>query len=219
MALTSIFVAAALAIGIGAQGQHEPPIKGSGNVRTETRNVGSFTKVRCDGFGTIEATIGPRSDLKVTADDNILGVVKTRVDGDTLVISCDRNVESKNKLVFRFSTPVLRSVEIRGAADVKVDGLRGGDFDVRIAGAGKVAGRGSAEDLRIEIAGAGTVLMENVDARSVDVSIPGTGNASVRTNGSLKATVNGVGNVKYYGNPRSVSKHVNGMGNISAARG
>jgi hypothetical protein len=38
----------------------------------------------------------------------------------------------------------------------------------------------------------------------------------VQGSGSLVLNVNGVGEIRYKGNPKNVEKHVNGLGRISA---
>src|SRR5690242_9802374 len=74
-------------------------VQGSGTVKTESRHIGAFTKIRAEGSMDIEAKVGPASDLKITADDNIVPLIKTRIDGDTLVIRSEGGFSTHNRVV------------------------------------------------------------------------------------------------------------------------
>jgi hypothetical protein len=53
-------------------------------------------------------------------------------------------------------------------------------------------------------------------SQQVDVSISGTGNASVTAAQAIAATVSGAGSVVYSGNPPVVTKSVTGTGAITS---
>ena len=194
-------------------GHSGPTIKGSGHVKTEARKVGNFTKIRSEGSVDVVATIGAKSDLKVTADDNLIKLVKTRVDGDTLVVTCEGNYSTKNRIDVVFSVPTLKAASIRGSSDIAINGLKGGDFDASIAGSGDLSATGSVGALSAAIDGSGDIDFAKVNARSGNVSISGSGDIKVRTDGNLSVSINGSGDVTYFGNAR-VTKSINGSGDI-----
>ena len=65
-------------------------MEGSGVPRTEEREVGAFDRIELSGSGRLEVTTGPLSALSVTADDNLLGLLRTEVVDGTLIIERTR---------------------------------------------------------------------------------------------------------------------------------
>jgi hypothetical protein len=68
--------------------------------------------------------------------------------------------------------------------------------------------------LTVEQDGVGTIDAAHLDAVDVSVENDGVGRVDVRATGTLTAEVNGVGEVRYAGNPVHVESHVNGIGRI-----
>jgi hypothetical protein len=191
-----------------------PRVEGSGKVSTETRSVGAFTKIRTEGAFDVVVTVGSKSDLKITADDNLLGMIKTRIDGDTLVISSEGNISTSNKMEVSFSNPTLAAAEIHGSGDVTVNGIKASEFEASISGSGNITATGAVDKLEASIDGSGNLMLDNLAAKSAKVTINGSGDAEVNTDGKLDATINGSGDIEYHGTPKSVSKSINGSGDV-----
>jgi hypothetical protein len=194
--------------------QGGPHIKGSGRVKTESRRIGSFSKVRSEGAMDVVATIGPKSDLKITADDNLLKLVKTRIEGDTLVISGEGSYSTRSKMEVSFSVPALRSASLKGSSDIYVKGLKSGDFDAAISGSGDIFATGSVRHLTVALSGSGDCECGKLIAQSATVALDGSGDVRVNTKGPLSATINGSGDITYVGQPSSISKTINGSGGV-----
>jgi hypothetical protein len=54
--------------------------------------------------------------------------------------------------------------------------------------------------------------------QEADVSFEGIGSVAIHAKDKLNATVRGMGNLTYYGNPRVVNKSVSGIGSVVAAK-
>jgi hypothetical protein len=193
---------------------HGMGVQGSGHLKSETRHVGSFSKVRVEGSIDVEAKIGSQTDLKVSADDNLLSLIKTRVEGDTLIIRSEGSFSTNNRMVVQFSAPKIQAASVAGSGDVKVDGLRGGDFAASISGSGDISATGSAGAVSVSIAGSGDASLKGLQSSSATVSISGSGDASVNTSGPLSVVINGSGDVVYSGKPTSIAKKINGSGSV-----
>ncbi len=72
---------------------------------------------------------------------------------------------------------------------------------VRIAGSGGVEITGSADDFRGEISASGAVAGGGFTAKHADISVNGSGSATLRVEDSLRATIRGSGSVLYRGSP------------------
>ena len=68
------------------------------------------------------------------------------------------------------------------------------------------------------MSGAGDIDARMLASNSPAVVISGSGDAFVRTSGALTAVVRGSGEVRYIGNPRTVTVQVGGSGSVERAR-
>jgi Putative auto-transporter adhesin, head GIN domain len=189
-------------------------IRGSGDVVTESRDVGDFKRIKIEAAFDLNIKIGEKTSLKLTFDDNLMELIATEVSGKTLRLDTYSGYRSRESCLVEITVPSLERITTDGAADIIIEGFDGGFFEYNLSGAGDLDAEGSLDELEININGAGDVDMENVITKDVDISISGTGNVSVYAAERLRARISGVGNIRYYGDPEDVSKHVSGMGRI-----
>ena len=62
------------------------------------------------------------------------------------------------------------------------------------------------------------MLEAGLIAESVDANVEGIGSVKVYASEKLKANVQGIGSLTYYGNPKNISKTVEGIGGVSAGK-
>ena len=173
-------------------------LRGSGRKGTESRTVGSFTKIELKGSVDAEVKVGGAGPLVVEGDDNLLSNVSTEVRGDTLVVSTKESYTSRAGLKVRVPTARLEALAIEGSADAVVEGLKGERFKASIAGSGDITIHGGADVFEVAIAGSGDVNAADVTARKVAVRIDGSGD------------------VRLVGSADEVSFQTNGSGDINA---
>ena len=114
-------------------------LQGSGNSKSETRQAGPFDSIHVDGMADVEASISDQTEVIVTADDNILPLIKTSVSNGTLLISEKQNISPRSRIKVTVKTPGLKSVAVSGAEDFDVKGLKEDSFTVNVSGAGDVS--------------------------------------------------------------------------------
>jgi len=83
-------------------------------------------------------------------------------------------------------------------------------------GASKFQCAGETARLTIDVSGAGSVDARELHAKDAIVKTNGASSVTLFATESLDANVDGVGNVDYYGNPKTVNKKINGMGSLNA---
>jgi len=189
-------------------------IRGSGNAATENRTVGAFSRIELDGAATLDTEIGANTTVTVTIDDNLLPLIQTKVEGDTLRIYSKESYNTSHGLKVKITTPTLEGIAVSGAGDIHAVGLDAKNFELSISGASDAHLAGKAEAFAIELSGAGSVEAFNLLAKKVKVAISGAASAEVYASQSLEATVSGTGSVQYKGNPPQVNKSVSGVGSI-----
>lgn len=210
--------AAALAIsGCGKIGHifHQgPQVTGSGKIKSETRQVGSFTKIESRGSADCKVTVGKAVAVSVQSDDNILPLVETTVENGTLVISSKGSFSTSHGIVVTISVPSLESFNVRGSGDSLIQGVRGRSFSTEIAGSGDVSVAGEVDRSSASIRGSGDIDFSNLRARDSVASIAGSGDITVYASESLDASIRGSGDIAYLGNPGNVERSVAGSGEI-----
>ena len=193
--------------------------KGSGVVKEETRAVANFSKLVLALPATVTLTQGGTESLTISADDNILPLLTTRVDGDELIVEGDRSrgFFTKNEIKIRLNVKNLSGVNIRGSGDVIGDQIKGDKLEIAIAGSGDVKFASVRVDhFKIGIAGSGDVVIGTLDSKVVDTTIRGSGDIRLPSVQASQVTisVNGSGDVFAAGNTDKVDIEIRGSGDV-----
>jgi hypothetical protein len=190
-------------------------IHGSGIAKTESRAMASFSKIDLAGSPDVEVAIGPAASVAVTADDNILSIIETTVEGDTLRIESKGSYNTSLGVKVKITVPTLDGVSVSGSGDIHVTGLKAGEMEAGVTGSGDVTLNGVVDRLRAHITGSGDLRAGELGAKDVRVTVTGSGDATVHATEELDASVTGSGDVRYSGNPPQVRKNVTGSGDIA----
>lgn len=190
-------------------------VRGNGRVKEETRKVMEFQKIDADGAFTIRVKVGPSPSLRISAEENLLGHIRTNVKGNTLVIDTRKNISPRKEIFIEITTPTLKAIEASGANNISVVGIQGSEFVVELSGAGNIDLKGEVDKFRVELSGAGSIDGKDLKAKEVRVSVSGAASADVYATEFLDASVSGVGSIEYYGNPAKTKTDVSGVGSIS----
>lgn len=215
----ALVITAVVAAGtmFGSQLNKQTNVQGSGKPKTETRNVGAFTNIVASGAYNIEVQVGSKQSLKITADDNLLPILTTKVSNGTLELDSTKSYSTKTSIKVVITVPRLNDLTIAGAGNVNVKNLNSAETKFLISGSGTVVATGSAKHLSAEVTGSGNIELDRVASEKVDARITGSGNINVRPIKSLQAVITGSGNIVYVAKEGlSVSKQVSGSGSIRA---
>ena len=213
MALVSIAVGLCVAA-CGCRRSGQGKIIGSGVAKTEVRAVGDFEEIELRGQGSIELSFGPPQPLEVTADDNVLPLIKTELRGRRLVVQIDGSIRTEVGVVLRATIRDIKVVSCEGAASVSLDGLQNEDLLIEVDGVGAVVAFGTTDNLTVSTTGAGLIQAGALQARNVDITIAGTGSVVTHATEKLKVDIRGAGVVRYSGDPE-LQKSVHGLGVVT----
>lgn len=192
-------------------------VNGSGSVITETRDVGTFTSVELNAVGQMNISQGSANSLTITADDNLLKLIKTTVRNGVLVIEFERPAVTFNaitRLQYDITVTKLDTLTVNGAGDIRVTGLDGQSLKVRINGASNIDAAGKVVSQQVTLTGAGRYQAADLQSDDAVIEINGAGTAVVWAEKTLDVGISGMGNVEYYGAPR-VSKRISGVGSVT----
>lgn len=190
-------------------------VRGNGHVREETRNIGEFSKLSAGGAYSIKVYVGKQASLKISAEENLLPLIKTSIRGNTLVIDSKKSLSPRKEIRILITTTNLTSLNVSGANNVDASGISCDEFETELSGAGSVDLEGKVSRFRAQLSGAGNIDAKNLKANEVSISVSGAASADVYAKESLDASVSGVGSIDYYGDPAKTKTNVSGVGSIS----
>ncbi|MEP7039624.1 MAG: head GIN domain-containing protein [Acidobacteriota bacterium] len=212
-----VFVSA-LSIGlfsaIGCSFGNLTGVQGSGNAKSEKRNVSGFKEIEAGGAITLEIDAQKDFSVEVEADDNLLSLIKTEVSGDTLKISTEDKISSKTKIIVKISLPELTSLDISGASGAVVSNVKTGSLKLEASGASKIKISGEANSLESDASGASGIDAEGLRIEDAVVVASGASNTTVSAVNDLKADASGASTIYYTGEPKNVEPKSSGVSSI-----
>ncbi len=190
-------------------------VKGNGVKATETRAVAAFTAIEATGVGSLKLRVGEADSLKITADENILPIIKSEVKDGVLVLSTTGATRSKTDIVFDVTAQTIKRLENSGTVSIDAKGFNGGELSVETSGVGSITLAGRVDSLKAELSGVGSLDADALTADRVTTSLSGVGSATVRAEKSINGSVSGVGSLTWRGAATDVSTNVSGIGRVS----
>lgn len=194
----------------------------SAQAADQVRSVTPFKTIDARGPVSLVVEVGKAHSVRVEGDQKFIDRVRTEVVGNELRLSYDDknkgNVNIKDGERVVVTMPELASFRGEGAGLMVLNNIRGEHFDVNYRGAGSLQMNGRVGHLRLNAEGVGEVVAKDLVAQDADVTFRGIGEVSVHAKNRLNASVQGLGNLTYYGKPQSVSRSVSGIGNVTAAK-
>ncbi|MBI4861409.1 MAG: DUF2807 domain-containing protein [Candidatus Riflebacteria bacterium] len=196
-----------LPAGCGAQ------TKGDGSIKAEKRTLPPFTELDAGGAYQIDIVCQKPQSLEISADSNLLSLIRTEVTNGRLDIGSDSISPSTTPKV-TISVPDLRRLRLSGASKVSIEGVKNEAFTVDASGAVAVKASGQTRSLTVTLSGAGQVAMGDLHSEKARIESSGAGAVDVWASESLSVHLSGVGAVTYAGNPKTVQKEISGLGTL-----
>ena len=197
-------------------------------------DIDNFSGIYLEGSYKVFLSQGNESSLVVkTPDDDILDELDVDNWGDELRVVVDRNFINYERIHLYINFKNLDEINVQGGLNLNTDGyldlddlyvhVEGGakiDLevkaeDIELVGEGGVLVqlRGVAESLEVKLSGAGHVDGEDLRVNDARFEIEGVGTGSVHAEETLYAKIEGVGKVRYTGNPK-VTRDIEGLGSV-----
>lgn len=194
----------------------------SAQAADQVRSVTPFKTIDARGPVSLVVEVGKAHSVRVEGSQKFIDRVTTEVVNGELRLSFEDknrgNVNIKDGERVVVTMPDLASFRGEGAGLMVLNNIRGDNFDVNYRGAGSLQMNGRVGHLRLNAEGVGEVIAKDLVAQDADVTFRGIGEVSVHAKNRLNASVQGLGNLTYYGRPQSVSRSVSGIGNVTAAK-
>lgn len=188
---------------------------GSGNLKTETRTVDTFTKISSEGVFDVTVTQGTSQSLEITADDNIIGLVRTSISNNELRLHLNENYDYRNITIrANISVASLNGLRNFGVGDMYIlDVDNNGTFSIENEGSGNIEIDGVSMGLTIRNQGSGDISGFDFFVNDCTIDIEGSGDVKINCSDNLDVDIEGSGNVYYKGFP-NINISIEGSGRV-----
>ncbi len=190
-------------------------LAGQGAIVSETRTItDDFNSINSFIFGDIFITQGPKEDIRIEGQQNIIDQINTDVVNGELRLTLDRCVSIGQAVKVYVVVPEIESLTLLGVGDI----IAQNDFDlselnITLTGTGDIRLRGNSSNLDILLTGVGDVKAFEMTSDICEVRISGVGDTEVSVNDELNVTITGTGDLYYKGNP-TITSTITGSGTI-----
>lgn len=215
-------------------------LKSTGSETTEIRNLSGFKKINLSNNVDLVITPGRPFACKVMAGSNLLDLVTTEVDGETLIIKnknkCNWVRSFKNRFLVEISMPHLEYIYYSGSGSISTtDTIRepvfsldgwtcSGSVNLLLdcgttwlslhTGTADLKASGSSGVSYVYSAAMGPVDVKNLFTGFTYIANRGTNECFVNVSKELGATITLQGNIYYTGNPYHIEQEISGTGHL-----
>ncbi len=222
--MKNLFTAIALLLVVSMQAQ-------------EKRNIGTYTKL--DVAGSFDVTLNANAtQISIVAKyEEVISHVMTTVTNGTLKIYMEEGYRPRKWGAINIEVPLkaLDEVALTGSGDIKslqtlksenlIINLTGsGDIGLeveatnvkaKLIGSGDLKLKGKTDNFKGEVAGSGDLSASGLKSANTKIKVNGSGDASVYASQAIFARVEGSGDIRYAGNPKSEDTKASGSGDIT----
>ncbi|MDD4644917.1 MAG: DUF2807 domain-containing protein [Bacteroidales bacterium] len=231
--LLSAFIVILLGSGCYSQSGHKW-ISGEGPIIERKVNLAAINGFALSNSADVILTQGNKQEVKLSGQENILENMELTVEGSVLSIKNKENVRKSEPVKIYITIPSIEVMKISGSGDVettnrftnlndlniKISGSGDikADVDAKniiavVSGSGDICFTGNADALDFKVSGSGDLKAKELKVRDAEISITGSGDATINVSGTLKGSVAGSGDISYTGDPK-VDFHHSGSGGI-----
>ena len=188
---------------------------GSGQLATQSRQVSGFTSVELTGVGELSIDQTGTESLTVSAEDNLLPLLTSEVEGDTLILGKKPNtrIVTSKPITYTLTMKDITGLAVSGSGTINAPKLTTAALRIEISGSGVITTAGNVDDQSLEISGSGRYLADGLTSKTTTAEISGSGTANVVASNALDVKISGSGTLTYSGNPQ-VSQTVSGSGKL-----
>lgn len=201
--------------------------KGNGNVETDLRAVNSeFTEVKASEGLDVFITQSNETSIKVEADENIIGLIRTDIENNTLRIHLEEKVGWAKSKKITVSLPEITRLETSSGADltttetIKTDRLElnsssGSDINVSVNADEVNCNTSSGADIRVsgtanilyaDASSGSDIKAGNLRVKRAVANASSGGDVTVHATDEIESKTSSGGDVHYSGNASVIKK-------------
>jgi hypothetical protein len=189
-------------------------IAGNGKVKAERRQIDRIDSIALDGPVDLAFTCSGSQFVRVTADENILPLITTKVTGTKLHIGSSGDFSTRNDILVEVEMPSLVDLTIHGSGNVEIEKIRQPLLHINHSGHGRVDVSGQVDQFTAELNESGDINAGGLVAKTVMLSLNGSGDIIAHASEAVRARLKGNGDIRIAGQPEKQDCSTTGSGNI-----
>lgn len=206
------------------------------SITSKTYDISNFTSLDLEIIGEVQYEQADSFYLNASGSTTVIDALTVSDSDGKLSIELKNKKkfsESKKELVIKVGSPQLKEINFEsignlhlknkiqtseltitnnGIGKIEIDDCHVGSFNLTSKSVGLIEAKGSTNELNINSQGVGNIDCSELKSKNAKVVSKGTGNISVFASESVDISLQGVGNVNYYGNPSTVNTDISGIG-------
>ncbi len=183
---------------------------------TKTVTLANFNSIRVAIAADVTISQGEPAAATLSGETRVLDKVAFDITGNQLTIRPSTSFSTQQPLKIELVAPHVEAVALDASGQIEVRDVAESKLTLTINGAGDISANGQVANLTGLISGAGDLKLRRLEAAQADVTVEGAGNVEVTARQRLAATINGSGDIVYFGEPAAVTRNINGAGLIQA---
>ena len=236
--ITGVIALALVTLSSCAQGWTNG-VKGNGNITTETIQVADYDAINVVGSMNVTLVKGTEGTITVTTDENLHEYLDITSNGGKLKITFknskngfsskkgvniqvpftdinDISLVGSGDIISKDTVKAsVMDLSLVGSGDMDLD-IEANDLDSNLSGSGDITLTGKVTNFKAKVSGSGDFEASSLETQNTEAYVAGSGDLQVNARKSLKARVNGSGDISYSGNPEKVDTKISGSGDIDA---
>jgi len=218
MSLFGVLLTSTLLSACGSGGNLLGITQGSGNVKTETRQVSGISAVQLDTSGDLTLSQGDTESLTIEAEDNLLPLLTSDVTNGVLKLDTKPNTSFSATKPIKYTLVVkdLNALTDNGSGTITTG-------DLNLSHPLSITGNGSGSitvanvqsgDAQLKLSGSGGLNVTSLKSDKVNIDISGSGSASIPTvtSQSFSAKLSGNGALEVGGTTTDQTITISGSG-------
>lgn len=210
-------------------------IEGVGPLVITSRQLNVIKSVDLEMSANVYLIKGDTQSVVISAQQNILDVIKTEVSGEKLIINSSESISVAQPIEIWVTVKNIEDIELSGSGNIASTTEFTGDkitadlsgsgkislviaaekFLGDISGSGDIYVKGKVSKADFDLSGSGNIYANDCQIDKCKIDVNGSGDAKINVLSELNASIDGSGSIQYSGNPQKVKSDVNGSGHIS----
>lgn len=186
----------------------------------QVREVAPFKTIEARGPVSLVVESGKKLSVRVEGEPAFIERVTTEVVNGELRLGFkeQKNIRISDGSRVVITMPELTGFRGEGVGQMVLRQINTERLAISYRGAGRLEMQGQVRQLDLDAEGVGEVDAKHLQTKTADVHFRGIGSVAVHASDRLDTSVQGMGTLTYYGNPRTVNKSVSGIGSVVAAK-
>lgn len=180
-------------------------VKGNGQLATDRRVVGPFTKIILDGAFQAKIVNGKKDSVIIKSDSNLSTSIMATVVDNTLSVAAIGSICSENEITVEVEIMNLRGFTSLGVNDVELDVAHDlEELSIAISGATSMSVNGSRDRVKLTVSDSAEFDGGSFMVNEAVINASGSSETTLHVKNTLSGLAKDSSEVLFSGNPGSV---------------